>query len=197
MNNIGVMFSIQARHAAKICKLVGYENKKIVYGNGDIVHKNRVPVYKKTLEVRKTRPKLETPFKGFIYCTKGGIQGVKGLDDPFKWLSLQGKVIGEFVCDHIYECRDIAGRCFLELNGSCLTLDELNAYSGDKTLYGIHITELVIYDKPKALSEFRAPCKLFRERLCGGRTLCGEHKGICDGTRTLTTAPQSWGYVSI
>lgn len=25
---------------------------------------------KKTLEVRKTRPKLETPFKCYIYCTK-------------------------------------------------------------------------------------------------------------------------------
>lgn len=26
---------------------------------------------KKTIEVRKTRPKLETPFKVYIYCTKG------------------------------------------------------------------------------------------------------------------------------
>ena len=25
---------------------------------------------KKTIEVRKTRPKLETPFKVYIYCTK-------------------------------------------------------------------------------------------------------------------------------
>ena len=25
---------------------------------------------KKTIEVRKTRPKLETPFKCYIYCTK-------------------------------------------------------------------------------------------------------------------------------
>ena len=27
---------------------------------------------KKTVEVRKTRPKLETPFKCYIYCTQGG-----------------------------------------------------------------------------------------------------------------------------
>lgn len=25
---------------------------------------------KKTIEVRKTRPKIETPFKCYIYCTK-------------------------------------------------------------------------------------------------------------------------------
>lgn len=27
----------------------------------------------KTLEVRKTRPKLETPFKVYIYCTAGNL----------------------------------------------------------------------------------------------------------------------------
>ena len=29
---------------------------------------------KKTIEVRKTRPKLETPFKCYIYETKGKLQ---------------------------------------------------------------------------------------------------------------------------
>lgn len=28
---------------------------------------------KKTVEVRKTRPKLETPFKGYIYCTSSNV----------------------------------------------------------------------------------------------------------------------------
>ena len=27
----------------------------------------------KTIEVRKTRPKLETPFKCYIYCTRCGV----------------------------------------------------------------------------------------------------------------------------
>ena len=30
----------------------------------------------KTIEVRKTKPKIETPFKCYIYCTMGN--GVKG-----------------------------------------------------------------------------------------------------------------------
>lgn len=78
----------------------------------------------KTIEVRKNRPKLETPFKCYIYCTKhkekllevlhkgddcyGGKYDnnkpafIKGFADT----SLMGywgisKVIGEFVCDYI------------------------------------------------------------------------------------------------
>lgn len=83
----------------------------------------------KTIEVRKTRPKLETPFKVYIYCTKQGKWYVYGgLGDKeclfrnpdtgkikfdFAWELmcchneysrdnfLSGKVIGEFVCDRI------------------------------------------------------------------------------------------------
>lgn len=47
----------------------------------------------KTIEIRKTRPRLETPFKCYIYCTQGGVAlGMWGK---------HGKVIGEFVCDQI------------------------------------------------------------------------------------------------
>lgn len=52
---------------------------------------------KKTVEVRKTRPKLETPFKCYIYQTKRS-----WVYRLLKKLGLyQGKVIGEFVCDKI------------------------------------------------------------------------------------------------
>ena len=54
----------------------------------------------KTIEVRKTRPKLETPFKCYIYCTIGN--GVKG--DYLVPSGIQcGKVIGEFGCEKIDE----------------------------------------------------------------------------------------------
>lgn len=50
----------------------------------------------KTIEVRKTAPKLKTPFKCYIYCTLG-----KGLQDTLltadRCRVLNGKVIGEFV----------------------------------------------------------------------------------------------------
>ena len=45
----------------------------------------------KTLEVRKTRPNMETPFKCYIYCTNSGVaMGMWGK---------HGKAVGEFVCD--------------------------------------------------------------------------------------------------
>lgn len=68
----------------------------------------------KTIEVRKTKPKLETPFKCYIYCTrnypilwKDGKNFYQG-NSQFEWLHftpdmLNGKVIGEFVCDFIAE----------------------------------------------------------------------------------------------
>lgn len=64
----------------------------------------------KTIEVRKTRPKIETPFKCYIYMTKNG--SFKDFETDKNKLSIaqllrkQGKVIGEFVCDRIdnYEC---------------------------------------------------------------------------------------------
>ena len=54
---------------------------------------------KKTIEVRKTRPKLETPFKVYIYCTKTGF--VPGEKYGFKAWASMGKVMGEFICDGI------------------------------------------------------------------------------------------------
>ena len=53
---------------------------------------------KKTVEVRKTRPKLETPFKVYIYCSKGFKPNTSY---SYKTWAGYGKVIGEFVCDRI------------------------------------------------------------------------------------------------
>lgn len=52
---------------------------------------------KKTIEVRKTRPKIKTPFKCYIYMTKSNLTGDrKAYKDR-----MAGKVIGEFVCNCI------------------------------------------------------------------------------------------------
>lgn len=52
---------------------------------------------KKTLEVRKNRPCLETPFKCYIYCTNNG--GCLANRDA----CLNGKVVAEFVCDPFFQ----------------------------------------------------------------------------------------------
>ena len=39
-----------------------------------------------------------------------------------------------------------------------LTDKEIEDYLGNKDGYGLHISDLKIYDKPKELSEFAIPC---------------------------------------
>ena len=70
----------------------------------------------KTIEVRKTRPKMNPPFKCYIYR------------------SVQGGVIGEFVCDHIFERIVRVGAsceapkyCICDWNMDCTPLDTLLA----------------------------------------------------------------------
>ncbi len=124
----------------------------------------------KTLEIRKTKPKLQTPFECYIYCTKAvtiydmlwsETENVGIINQGYS-----GKVIGEFVCDEIIELfyKDFGTKGYfaedIELQESCLSLDDLYRYGKGKLLYGWYISDLVIYDKPKQLSEFninRAP----------------------------------------
>ena len=56
---------------------------------------------KKTIEIRKTMPKIKAPFKCYIYETKG-IYMPQLIDSRFKFQGV-GKVIGEFICDYIDE----------------------------------------------------------------------------------------------
>ena len=110
---------------------------------------------KKTVEVRKTKPKLETPFKVYIYATKSGNRLVLKNDKVYEISKdITGKVIGEFVCDRfITSFLNNNDGWFVELG--CLTTKEIDEYQGENpTLYGWHISDLVIYDTPKELSEF-------------------------------------------
>ncbi|MEE0968303.1 MAG: hypothetical protein U0M06_02885 [Clostridia bacterium] len=140
----------------------------------------------KTIEVRKTKPKIEMPFKCYIYQTMKPNQF--GDIAP-----TSGKVIGEFICDKItigiptYKDYDVGYWDILE--GSCLTLDELFDYGKWKTLYGWHISDLVIYDKPKELREFKKTCK--ETNLC--------YPDNCNrcGWNILLRPPQSWFYIEV
>ena len=116
---------------------------------------------KKTVEVRKTRPKIDVPFKCYVYCTKSRkpYESFAVSGKPFE---CSGKVIGEFVCNAVeyYTSNCTVFESVLlpspsELEEMCLTRDEFNGYgTRGKLLYGWHISDLVIYDKPKELREF-------------------------------------------
>lgn len=149
---------------------------------------------KKTVEVRKTKPKLETPFKVYIYCTKDK----KGWFHFGKKQRLDGMVIGEFLCDEIRDARE----CFI--GPSCLTTEEWLKYTDGykKPVWGWHISDLKIYEKPKKLGEFHFPPERYCEKgLCGGcpfdesPDVNGEYMYGCDWERPIQTPPQSWCYV--
>lgn len=176
---------------------------------------------KKTVEVRKTRPKLETPFKVYIYQTKaqkrlidvikdgdeiygeiyhGKTQFIKTDNDDCH-LAIHpiyrqyGKVIGEFVCDRIeeigfspymhgmYICKD---KSFIEK--SCIPFDVMFDYLGEEYGYGWHISDLVIYDKPKELSEFYRHDNSYDNAF--GWAFEDREKNI-----PITRPPQSWFYI--
>lgn len=161
---------------------------------------------KKTIEVRKTKPKLETPFKVYIYCTEKDYDKFFCVDKFMHRVFLNGKgkrkVIGEFVCDRIDEFHDWElspskrfyeeekARLDLFLKESCLTYEEVCEYRKNlpsiKPLYGWHITDLKIYDKPKELSEFWTIKCNNKRNGCQG---C-EIKPNC--IKTITRPPQSY-----
>lgn len=162
----------------------------------------------KTIEVRKTRPKMDTPFKCYIYCTlpKYPHEDFIATNYPRPQFYGGGKVVGEFTCDRIdwithigytgipnlVETRICDAATMRTspvgglLNAACLTPKMLNDYLAWGDGYGWHITDLRIYDAPKCLFEFWA------ERLCRREPSvfgCGE---CCDCDER---APQSWCYV--
>lgn len=97
----------------------------------------------KTIEVRKTAPK-EVPFKCYIYMTQG------------KFADFERERLENF------------------LTAACLSEEEVVRYRENlpycKPLYGWHISDLKIYDKPRELSEFW-------------------------DRKKITRPPQSWQYV--
>ena len=132
----------------------------------------------KTIEVRKTEPKCEVPFKAYIYETKGATE-MPWIDEDGHFIYKgRGQVIGEFVCDKVFLLHpytydggnaDRERRKLIQtfegsskgneiLAATCLTQDEMFDYIGAGNYgYGWHISDLKIYDKPKELSEFFTP----------------------------------------
>lgn len=206
------MFSVRPQHLANIYTQIGVENGE--------------PIFKKNVEIRKTRPKQDPPFEGLLYCTKesgytkcgsmvvpkDGLWKYKdkaelfgfGVDAPFKaWgdniqvEKLNGKVIGSFVCDRIFELHDVVHGVYgLSLREEgvdgmrlepCLTVGEMYAYGQGKKLYALHITQLKMFDVPKELSDYHIEgCNGCRDRYTYH---CVAH---CVAERSIKHPPQSW-----
>ena len=158
----------------------------------------------KAIEIRKTRPKMETPFKCYIYCTRdkhlafmqnqAGTNLIACMDVdaaiPVGGAIGNGKVIGEFTCDDIYEIdpTKTIGAGFAE--DSCVSSRDIHEYLGGQTGYGWHISELRIYDRPKDLCEFERP---YECDLCTAKW--ASECNACHGNGKIKRPPQSWCYV--
>lgn len=119
---------------------------------------------KKTVEIRKTKPLIEAPFKCFIYETQDEHYKNMGycFDAGKCFEHAIGKVIGEFVCTSVTEFSvpypayfDSMGYCVSRLLVDAqVTKSAAHHYLKQKNGYGWRITDLIIYDKPRELSEF-------------------------------------------
>ena len=172
---------------------------------------------KKTIEVRKSRPKLEAPFKVYIYETYDKEYADMGVCWEAGHTFEHGckKVIGEFICDEVTPLFNVATTSWNLLAGNIheyakglvrmarLTEEEMHSYANGKNCYAWHITDLKIYDNPKELSEFFHYCG--DNPKCDGceahyysNTECGKEDYCCsiiDGCKALKRPPQSWCYV--
>lgn len=158
---------------------------------------------KKTLEVRRTRPKLETPFRVYVYCTRSYDWHMKLPKRGMK--KMNGKVIGEFVCDSIEEVDIPYPRYQNRLDerftkDSCMSYFQLHRYASKNRLHDNlffwHISELKFYNEPVKLKDLWAiqPCT-HRGDCCTCRRWDAE-KLICRGEEFgIERPPQSWCYM--
>ena len=151
---------------------------------------------KKTVELRKTRPKLQTPFKVYIWCTKARKFWARVHGNG--WQQLDERIIGEFVCNdislliHIGEMgsNNPPELCSVSpsymprspnalLKAACLCRSAAENYLKGRDGYCWHISDLKIYDEPIKLKNFRVKRP--------------DRNG--DGLRDVCNPPQSWIYL--
>ena len=175
----------------------------------------------KLIEVRKTVPKVELPFEGYIYCTKDkkfplalGPFGPGMIEDNDPEYNMQGKVVGEFMCSKILEFTwDDFNHCYNidddSLANTRLSQEDLYNYGKGATLYGIVISNVITYDKPRYLDDVRVLCPNYSKdpnilecwdcpHFCHYIfPNCSDEYKFCmvDGDKPLSRPPQSWQYI--
>lgn len=123
----------------------------------------RIICGKETVKVFKTRPKLQLPFKCYIYCAKANERIVDVLQDGNEncgEIYLREPVTVACICRWIdrilpspepYGIYDVSDDYVLQ---TCLDNGALWDYGKGAVLYGWHLSDLRIYATPRELSEF-------------------------------------------
>lgn len=151
-------------------------------------HTDNIKAGLKLSELRTYPPKLTEAYKAYIYETlkHGGC----------------GAVIGEFTAINKERWRICAGIPSHLCANACITEAEIYKYSlgGIRDITEIAISDLVVYDKPKLLSEFYVACP--GKKQVGKCDKCdktvGKETVECDnGKVRLIHPPQNWCYVEV
>lgn len=167
--------------------------------------------YIKVIECRKAKP-MDISWSGKVHCYMSkDKRSFNRIPKEFqeKYKAHLGKVGMRFVSDEI----KIITNTFDETlqKQTCLSGSEMRSYANGRDIYGWHISDLKIYDKPKELKEFRKPC-VDKYQYCQGcrygsviippdeEEYALYHGGYYDNIDTVchnyvTRPPQSWGYV--
>lgn len=173
---------------------------------------NRILYGDTSVEIRKTRPmKLATPFKCYIYMSSGGwewrdIWCTAVLPPNGEMYNGSQHVVGEFVCDNIEwfapafgsedvkEIMKASKMSHDEMLDYLLIKDDKSPFTRYKPFYAWHISNPIIYDKPKNLSDFTV---LKRCDACKGgyeSSACA-NDNTCEVLTKLNRVPPSWCYV--
>jgi predicted transcriptional regulator len=170
----------------------------------------------KTIEIRKTMPKCELPCKVYIYETKDKIligehfERSKSKENlcfggKAKYITKKdyyfgkGKVVAEFTLNKVEEFNVGSLRSDDIEKLACLSHKEMIDYfykseeldgNHSKQGYAWHIDDLIIYNKPKELSEFDRPEIDLASEDCRYGVTCPMYKH-----KKIKRPPQSWCYV--
>ena len=155
--------------------------KCLVGGLGKVVGEfvcDKVDDFECSVAPLNINKKRATIYDAFI---DNGLYKVNGLKGYFEGVIFERN--NQHTADTILKNED--------LKNMCLSAQDLFDYISiiGKNFYGLHISDLKIYDKPKELSEFMIPC---REENC--KKMCYKCWGHPQFIK-ITRPPQSWCYV--
>ena len=152
----------------------------------------------KKIEVRKNTPRTSDWNKEVLFYMSKDVKSFAKIPKEFKgkYRKHFGKVGMQIVCDEVYEWKydycdgvDIDDDLILD---TCLDREDINIYAKGKPLYGWHISDLKIYDKPKPIMQFYKPCPI-EWKNCPVCEFYSTNTGCC--MNNVDRPPQSYMYV--